>query len=82
MKWQPIEAAPKDGTHVLVYSGRGCSNCPPKSTGVTTAYCIDDMWVCGRLPGGVWLPLQHQPTHWMEIPSPPDTSHQPTETGD
>lgn len=57
--WQPIETAPKDGTHMLMYR---------KSTGIDEAWWKGDGWG-GR---SWWYPQSDQPTHWMPLPEPPD----------
>lgn len=61
--WQPIETAPKDGTHVLVWS---------KSWGPTQAFFIseDDEdyyegWVAYHADQEI------APTHWMPLPAAP-----------
>ena len=61
--WQPIETAPKDGTHVLMYRD----------------LCIAEAWwqldVFGKYyewGGHGWsYPEWDQPTHWMPKPAPP-----------
>ena len=66
MTWQPIETAPKDGTLILVWDGRqafsgfwGRVSHPLNPLG----------WVGGHCQ------INHitQPTHWMPLPSPPQT---------
>jgi len=59
MKWQPIETAPKDGTHVLLRSRKN--------------HLADGCWItansqCG---GWAWAYLLQEPTHWMQMPEPP-----------
>lgn len=70
-EWEPIETAPKDGTHVLIYQTDVLA-----PNHYVAAY--DDEWgngegwwvVCdGKVPD---LPLRGpQPTHWMRLPDPP-----------
>ena len=81
IEWQPIETAPKDGTHVLLsYSGR-----------VTYGYWLhlevgklvgDCGGVCrcpeyDEPPAPFWysedggFTEEHPPTHWMPLPEPP-----------
>ena len=84
IEWQPIETAPKDGTHVLLsYSGR-----------VTYGYWLhlevgklvgDCGGVCrcpeydepDEPPAPFWysedggFTEEHPPTHWMPPPEPP-----------
>lgn len=62
--WQPIETAPKDGTHVLAYVPWAVQ---PKVL-FWGVYC--DAWVCpaselGPDPEG-WVP-----THWLPLPEAP-----------
>ncbi len=56
-EWQPIETAPKDGTHILVYR-------PEYSNDVIGI----DFWrrKCWWLSSS-----DSQPTHWMPLPEPP-----------
>lgn len=72
--WQPIETAPRDGTHVLcvwacawgemVYEG-WC-----QSAG--TARDGGDFWRSHSL-----VPVSGRPTHWMPLPAPPTKKEQP-----
>lgn len=74
--WRPIENAPKDGTPVLVYAPQGCTQ--------WTMYT--PLWICrwdtGRHEGGAWteaggeLWTTCEPTHWMPLPQPPESSGQ------
>jgi hypothetical protein len=66
-EWQPIETAPRDGTHVLGYEDGEMtvihwSDHPPTSSYKggywNNIYCNDGEW---------W------PTHWMPLPPPPTT---------
>lgn len=65
MSWQPIETAPKDGTHVLV-----------SDDGV-----VSEAWFDAEAHGGGWYlanrhwtdgpgPDQIFPTHWQSMPRP------------
>ena len=63
-EWQPIETAPKDGTHILV--------CGPHNNG--SQY----MDVCGwpknwtsKWPVAYMAYAAGEPTHWMPLPTPP-----------
>ncbi len=79
MNWQPIETAPKDGTHVIVW--------PPTWDGVTScAYWDDDKYA--KRPRPFWkrsddlnrvsISRGKQPTHWMpNIEPPTQTDTQP-----
>jgi hypothetical protein len=68
MGWQPIETAPKDGTHILL---GGCKNGPSVRIGNwgsgqynrrTRSYDPDWADGAGPLTG---------PTHWQPLPEPP-----------
>jgi hypothetical protein len=75
--WQPIETAPKDGTHILLW-WRTCPDHP--SVG---AWDVDEEFedrpthwpspVEGwRCEGDDIIPKnQHDVTHWMPLPAPP-----------
>ena len=63
MEWQPIETAPKDRLHVLLFGdGPGFKQCS------FVGYWYEH--------DGVWLGFDHkpagQPTHWMPLPKPPN----------
>jgi len=56
MEWQPIEAAPKDGTLIIVHAD-----------GKTViAYWDGEAWCENDYDN-----LFHDPTHWMPKPTPP-----------
>lgn len=62
-KWQPIETAPKDGTHVLGYFKTGTTY---RETWWSEKQAADH--------GMGWLFSQNgltQPTHWRPLPAPP-----------
>lgn len=70
-QWQPIETAPKDGTDVLLW----CAGAMEPS------YALIASWVDfkGEAPDG-WCDASTgryndgcPPTHWMPLPSPPET---------
>jgi hypothetical protein len=73
MTWQPIETAPKDGTHVLVY--------PPtwNNKKASIAAWSDDN--CAKNPRPFWKrdddlgqvsrSRSCETTHWMPMPEPP-----------
>ena len=73
MEWQPIETAPKDGTHILVY--------PPTWPGgsASIAFWNDDKYAKRPRPfwcrdddfGRVTDSRQKSTTHWMPLPDPP-----------
>ena len=74
--WQPIETAPKDGTHIIGYE-------PPcmKTGGVIGVFWLKpykrkflDMGEVNM--GGQWRYSVHdqvvaEPTYWMPLPKPP-----------
>lgn len=69
MNWQPIETAPKDGTHILA-----------RLHDSNTCYVIYFGGAKQRVnPRGFWrvawdcykLGELDQPTHWMPLPAPP-----------
>lgn len=64
--WQPIESAPKDGTHVLVLDAHA-PNVPP-----TTVHWFNGGWHLsvnqrGEFSEYIW----GTPSHWMPLPKPP-----------
>ena len=69
--WQPIETAPKDGTHILIF-------CPHDDVPIAVGH----MWA-GEGPA-FWsyadellmnvCPEGCDPTHWMPLPPPPEQS--------
>jgi hypothetical protein len=69
MSWQPIETAPKDGTRILGWSEKHVWK------GIHTCYWGRD----GELNPSRWhgghCRIGHidQPTHWMQLPEPPQT---------
>lgn len=59
-EWQPIETAPKDGTHVLAYDG----------SNMTTVKWDRDYWAL--IEQGYYAEdNEWWPTHWMPLPKPP-----------
>ena len=76
--WQPMDTAPRDGTHILVYSPLWmpthaavtwwCLNLlTGKKSEATRAPMVADYWTNGR-----GFRLDCEPTHWMPLPAPPD----------
>ena len=63
MKWQPIETAPKDGTHILGYD--------PSLFGVWVTWWESDGWfISAESQDG--MGYENMPvTHWMQLPEPP-----------
>ena len=66
--WQPIETAPKNGTHIILAWDR-CNGLPPVAS---EAFWRCDMPFSGN---GIWWyfagRLFQEPTHWMHLPTPP-----------
>lgn len=60
-EWQPIETAPKDGTAILVWTGRRCT-CANWSNRQFKRW--NNGWDHDR-NGFI------DPTHWMPLPEPP-----------
>jgi hypothetical protein len=83
--WQPIERAPRDGSAILGY-GRHIGSPPDAQRGVVagdhwwaimlwdiwrpshTAGWHDSRWVFAKDGKTTWT----EPTHWMQLPYPPD----------
>lgn len=70
--WRPIETAPKDGTHVLVW--------PPTWNGLSSCARWDadeyakrprPLWRRNDDLGRVLVSRGTAPTHWMPLPAPP-----------
>lgn len=58
-QWQPIETAPTDGTHILVFA--------PGVEDLRHIICS-----CSYHPdGGFCVDELRYPTHWMPLPAPP-----------
>lgn len=73
MTWMPIETAPKDGTHIMVWE--------PTFKSIEFSWWGNDYnvkdylgWLCGD--GDDWSTgFYHTPitpTHWMPMPNPPE----------
>ncbi len=61
--WQPIATAPKDGTEVLGFRGRGAAG----QSGQFRAIAKFNGYEWIRIPGS----YSWSPTHWMPLPMPP-----------
>jgi hypothetical protein len=68
MEWQPIESAPRDGTHILGYADGEMTTVywEPGSVGIHPHWCLVVV-VCWVEGDEFW------PTHWMPLPKPPQT---------
>jgi hypothetical protein len=73
-RWEPIETAPKDGTHVILYF----AGWKPQ----IGSYCVSEYYRNGKLDHrterwfGSWVSLapiskDPEPTHWMPLPKAP-----------
>lgn len=80
-QWQPIETAPKDGTHVLV----GTFPAQPGQVTIATAHWFDSRAYGAKSGGAGWalsvnFDGDHSdhgvqaPTHWMPLPAPPGSA--------
>lgn len=61
-KWRPIEAAPDREYILILVDGQ--------ITGVGSTY-LGDWWA--SMPNGEVCELNEPPTHWMPLPTPPET---------
>lgn len=71
--WQPIETAPKDGTHILLF-------CPNDEPQIVVGYWLHDGseiwdgWAFADEALSDIEPDGPNPTHWKEKPDTPDVS--------
>lgn len=61
-EWRCIDTAPKDGRGVMAYIRSGW---------IEGVYWVYDRW--HFLSDGSPTESHQQPTHWMPLPSPPDS---------
>ena len=78
MDWKPIETAPKDRTEVLITcAGKGMIVCIGRwvSPDARLEHEPPDeaWWLICRHDHGKSYSSGMRPTHWMPIPTPPDT---------
>ena len=64
--WQPIETAPKDGTHILLWWGEQAR----------LGWWLDNShtrtpWAGWKVPSLQVVPFGCQPSHWMPMPAAP-----------
>lgn len=78
MKWMPIETAPKDGTHILLYGPREWDEMGRIDIGPIVGSWYQDPLGIEKYDG--WFTVTSnpysdrvQPTHWMPLPPPPET---------
>lgn len=83
-EWQPIDTAPRDGTKILAWGPIGAMVHGNRVVSDPVAHVLLFKIAKGFDPAGDWwspsLPtnehfhqLAHFPTHWIPIPSPPQT---------
>lgn len=70
MDWQPIEAAPRDGTRVLLYSRLSGSDNERVMLGYWEE-SDDDECDAGWMTDSEWWP-DFDFTHWQPLPGPPN----------
>lgn len=73
--WQPIETAPKDGTHILAFMEGAVIEAwwEDMSYGEPDRAGMGE-WECPRLSShgcGCCCSTNDWPTHWMPLPTPP-----------
>lgn len=71
-EWQPIETAPKDGTHIDLYAKRWRS----QADDFIHSRFTDCWWSKGdhmvnNQPRWSGIEIGWFPTHWMPLPDPP-----------
>ena len=71
MKWQPIETAPRNRQMVLVIGDKVNAGHMIYTTDMYCVWFDDRGEICAR-----W-PHKFMPTHWMPLPSPPNTGEKP-----
>jgi hypothetical protein len=75
--WQPISTAPKDGRRVQLSHERDLSSCRTDSICPVSGFWEDGEWQVSAfflVPfGRSAAVLSGNPTHWMPLPTPPET---------
>ena len=75
MTWQPIDTAPKDGTRVLLWDGR-CVTCGGFDALLDENFPGKEWQGMARYWGSSsYFILSIRPTHWMQMPEPPEADH-------
>lgn len=77
MRWRPIETAPKDGTHILVFPAllgvpliaSWEKPTPPLMMPRAPAVRHDGFWRAALTA----KPTPYKPTHWLPLPPAPDS---------
>lgn len=70
--WQPIETAPKDGTRILIFQG-GLEWSREVQIGWWDSGGTRSGWSASSYEDGHILNEKQAPTHWMPLPSPPES---------
>lgn len=73
--WQPIETAPKDGTHVLVWAANLLHGLSPMAVAEYSEHEIE-WWHVHDGKFGPYPMRGASPTHWMPLPEPPTSAIQ------
>lgn len=68
MNWQPIETAPKDGTHIMVWDASFTDDFGSEPQNVVVCWC-KDRWELSHYDAFSCSPANV--THWMPLPEPP-----------
>ena len=70
-EWQPIETAPKDGTHIYLYDE---NLTPIEDKHITTGFWDEYRW-------SQWDSEDYTPTHWkpLDTPTPPKENKEESE---
>ena len=66
--WRPIETAPHDGTHVLVWVKAN----PELGHPANYSHAVDAYWTPHNKGGWVWHGVAGNITHWMPLPEGPN----------
>lgn len=81
-QWQPIETAPKDGTHIMLSDGTSVTvgHWLYQPGGTTEYRDLDGRWIGqdDRDEFAGWIDWMGgiTPTHWMPLPAPPSDAMQ------
>lgn len=84
-EWQPIETAPKDGTHILAARAGECIGVDEIEI---TEWCVMENFTWEHVEGDTYRKVRgeptefwngngHRATHWMPLPAPPNKHSAP-----
>lgn len=74
-EWQPIETAPKDGTHILLYVPADSADHAPEAMVTGFWYALYSEWDLVMAWGyEAESQVYGEPSHWTPLPPPPRTS--------